>query len=110
MTIHRKTKNEFTDIFNEGARNKRLSWEAKGFLWFLLTDPSAVEIEAVRKEDPELFDSMVEDLREGGYLIEWSKDDVYRQEVFDSKECAAEWSDSVRLAAYNARRAIGGVS
>jgi len=110
MAIHRKTGSGFTNIFNEGARDTRLSWEAKGLLWFLLTDPSEVEIEAAKKEDHDLFDSMVDDLREGGYLIEWSKDDVYHQEVFDSKECAVEWADSVRLAAYNARSAIGGVS
>ena len=108
MTIHRKTGSGFTNIFNEGARDTRLSWEAKGLLWFLLTEPSEVEIEAAKKEDPELFDSMIDDLREGGYLIEWSKDGV--RQVFDSKECAVEWADGVRLAAYNAKRAIGGVS
>ena len=105
MTIHRKTGSGFTNIFNEGARDTRLSWEAKGLLWFLLTEPNEVEIEAAKKEDPELFDSMIDDLREGGYLIEWSV-----RQVFDSKECAVEWADSVRLAEYNARRAIGGVS
>lgn len=108
MAIHRKTGSGFTNIFNEGARDTRLSWEAKGLLWFLLTEPSEVEIEAAKKEDPELFDSMIDDLREGGYLIEWSKDGD--RQVFDSKECAVEWADSVRIAAYNARFAIGGVS
>ena len=104
MAIHRKTGSGFTNIFNEGARDTRLSWEAKGLLWFLLTDPSAVEIEAAIKEDPKLFDATIGELRDNGYWLQWSVGSGNsHQEVSDSKKSAVEWADIISLA-------IGGVS
>jgi len=98
MAIHRKTGSGFTYIFNEGARDEHLSWETKGLLWFLLTEPSEVEIEAAIKEDPKLFDSMIEELRDKGYWLQWSVGcGNSHQEVSDSKKSAVEWADTISL-------------
>ena len=99
MTIHRKTGSGFSNLFNEGARDKRLSWQAKGLLWFLLTEPSEVEIEAAIKENPKLFDSMIEELRDNGYWLQWSVGNGNtHQEVSDSKKSAVEWADIISQA------------
>ena len=91
MTIHKRdTSTLFSTIYNEGVHSEKLSLQAKGLLWFLLTSPNDLKIEELRELNPESFDAALEELRLACYVFNWSSY-RYQFEVFESQGEGKEW-------------------
>ena len=99
MAIHRKDRSRLSsEIFNEGAHSEKLSWAAKGLLWFLLTEPSDLETGEARELNPEGFDTALQELRRASYAFECDDNRNYRLEVFESERDGREWFiDNIEL-------------